>query len=96
MRHHHLAARQIGGDLGQTRGDEVIGQAVKTVAANAFLRQVAGQGESLLLPGLPNVEGCVETGDLRQRGHQLADQPDRRQVVGLMQGRQRHIAFKIV
>ncbi len=41
------------------------------------------------------VEGGVEAGDLRQFGEARADRADRRQIVGLMQRRERNVALEM-
>ena len=44
----------------------------------------------LAISGWVTVKGGVEAGDLRQPGQASADDPDRLEVVGLMQGRERY------
>jgi hypothetical protein len=67
---------------------------VKTVTPDAalvvFIRQAVELGDRFLRP----VEGGIEAGHLRQIRLRLLHGPDRRQVVRLMQRRQRHEGFQ--
>ena len=76
-------------ELLQARSEELVGEAVKSIAANAFLREAPRQGERLRQIGLGAMEGRVEAGDLRylRRGHH--DRTDGGEVMRLMQGRER-------
>ena len=94
MGHDELAARTFRRHLRQHRDDVFVGKAVKPVAANALGRQLARQGEFLCQRRLRSVEGRVEAGNLRERGHNGANGADRRDMVGLVQRRERHQHFK--
>ena len=61
---------------------------MKSVAANAFLAEVARQGESLGETRLGAVEGGVEAGDLRDLRRSFHDRAHGGEVVGLMQWRE--------
>ena len=74
--------------------DVVVGQPVEAVAPHAALAHLARQREQARDVGLGLVEGGVEAGDLRHPRKAAAHDPDRLQVVGLMQRRERHQRFK--
>ena len=84
-----------GSVLREQRGDVLVGQSVKAVAADALLGVAAGQSERLRHGRLRAVKGGIEARDLRQRGRAFRDGPDRRQVVGLVQRRQRNERFEL-
>ena len=63
---------------------------MEAVAAHALRVQLRGQREHLRDLRIAAVERSVEAGDLRQLGSALQQQPDRSQVVRLVQGRKRH------
>src|SRR5215204_1142681 len=63
---------------------------MKAVAPHAHFGHGAGQGEQLCEIWLVAVKRGVEARDLWELGKSLSENSDRRQVVGLMQGRQRH------
>ena len=76
--------------LRQNRGDVLVGQAVEAVAADALRVQLRGQREHLRDLRVAAVERGVEAGHLRQLRRALQQQADRRQVVRLMQRRERN------
>src|SRR6516162_605198 len=67
---------------------ELIREAMKSIPANAFLAEVARQGESLGETRLGAVEGGVEAGDLRDLRRSFHDRAHGGEVVGLMQWRE--------
>ena len=89
MRDDDLAAGAFGRDPRQGRGDVFVRQPVKPVAADALRRQFARQGELLRHGRLGMVEGGIEAGDLRDARRRRGDGADRRDMVRLMQWRQR-------
>ena len=62
---------------------------MEAVAPHALLVQRVGQGVAVGHLGMAAMEGGVEAGDLGNPGAALADHADGRQVVGLVQRRQR-------
>ena len=62
---------------------------MKPVATNALFSETARQSERLSQIGLGTMEGCVEAGNLRNLRRGLHDRANRREVVRLMQGRER-------
>jgi hypothetical protein len=88
----HTTLRPRGGrvvELRQHRGDVLVGQAVEAIAAHALVVQFHRQCEHLRQFGLRAVEGGVEAGHLRHARLAFEHQPDRHQVVRLVQRRQR-------
>ena len=79
----------------QHRGDVFVGQAVKAVAAHAFLGEAARQGEGLRHLWLRPVKRGVEAGDLRHTGAILRHRLDGGHVVRLVQRRQRDQRFQL-
>ena len=75
-------ARQLGGDV-------LVGQAVEAVSLHAGVVELGRQGESPGDVGIRPVEGRVETGHLRKVGRALQQPGYGRQIVRLLQGRQR-------
>ena len=76
---------------GSTLRDVLVRQAVEAVAPHAALGDRRGQRERLRDRGLVAMERGVEAGDLRQLRRALEQRPDRRQVVRLVQRRERHV-----
>ena len=99
MRAHAGAVAQMGDDhpavrtrakmIRQDAGDVVVGQAVESVADDAFVGQSARQGEQFGQPVLAAVKAGVETGDLLQSGLPFRDSADRGKIVRLVQRRKR-------
>ena len=90
----HASARDVRRDLRQALGDIFVGQAVEAVAPDAFgmelVRDRVMVGERIVVA----MEGGIEAGDLRQCREIAQQRPDRRQVVRLMQRRQRDVALQ--
>jgi len=86
--HDHAAAPAHGLRV-QHRHDVLVGQAMEAVAAHALLAQRTRQREGVVHLGHVGVEGGVETGHLRQLGESSAELADARQVVRLVQRRER-------
>src|SRR5260221_10782891 len=90
MRHDNTAIGYFWRSLRQHRSDVYVGNTVKTVSPYALLEDRIGQGESLFYFRRRAVKGRIETRDLRQirvEGHRHLD---RREIVRLMQGCERH------
>jgi hypothetical protein len=85
----HPAAGNRWRDDWQGAGNVLVGQPVETVAAHTALEVLVRQAVELRDPLLRLVEGGVEAGDLRQIRLYLLHGTDRRQVVRLVQRRQR-------
>ena len=83
------AAGDLGRHLGQALGDVFVGEAVEAVAADALVVERARQGVAVGVRGVAAVEGGVEAGDLRHVRVDLHREADRREVVRLVQRRQR-------
>ena len=96
VQHHGAPLRGRRVELRQHRGDVLVGQAVEAVAAHAGVVQLPGQREHLRQLGLRAVERGVEAGHLRQLRLALEQQPDRRQVVRLVQRRERNELRQVV
>ena len=77
------------GDLRQSMQDRLIGEAVETIAPQAFPPICVGQRKAHGDVRLRHVERRVEARHLRQFRQQAAQRLDRRHVVRLMQRRQR-------
>ena len=69
---------------------------MKAVAADAGVRIFAGNGERLSNRRLAAMESGVETGDLRQTRMRLADRPNCREIMRLMQRRERDERRKLL
>ena len=95
MRDDHPAGRNLGRHLRQAAGDEFVGQAVEAVAAHAFVVEMLRDRVVVRQRIVAAVEGGVEAGDLRQVGGARENGADRREIVRLVQRRQRHIAFEL-
>src|SRR5215208_5250629 len=78
-----VIARENGRDVG-------VREAMKAVAPHARFGHRARKREQLRESWLVAVKRGVEARDLRQVWKPLSEDSDRRQVVGLMKGRQRH------
>ena len=68
---------------------------MKAVAAHAFRVEVLRDRVVIRQRMMRAVEGGVEAGDLRKVGRACAERMDRREVVGLMQRRQRRVALEV-
>ena len=89
MRDDHPAAGHVGRHVAQPLGDIFVGEAVEAVAAHALVVEVARQRVAVGVLGMPAVEGGVEAGHLRHGRVDLHCEPDRREIVRLVQRRQR-------
>ena len=94
MRDDHPALGETGIVVFQDGRDVVVGQPVEAVAPNAALAHFARQGEQSRDVRLGLMEGSIETGDLRHPRKAASHDPDRLQVMGLMQRRERHQRLK--
>ena len=80
----------------QHRGDVFVRQAMKAVSLHAGRADLARQRHELRDRRLAAMEAGVEAGDLRHAGQPLRDRFDGRQIVRLMERRQRHQRPKLV
>ena len=85
----HPAPGHVGRHGAQLLGDIFVGEAVEAVAAHALVVEGARQRVAVGVRRMPAVEGGVEAGHLRHVRVDLRREPDRRQVVRLVQRRQR-------
>ena len=90
MRHDNAAIGDFGRVLRQYRGYVFVGQAVKTVTPYAFLVKRVGQCEGLLDLRRSAVKSGIEARYLRQVGIEGHRHLDRREIVRLVKGRERH------
>ncbi len=90
MRNHDPALGNFGRDLAEPSSDVLVGEAVKSVAANALRVERFGNRKAVGDLRMAAMEGGVEAGDLQQLRLPLQDRADWRQVVGLVQGGERH------
>ena len=90
VQHHGLAARRALVEPRQHRGDVLVGEAVEAVAAHARIGELLRQREHLRERRVRPVDRGVEARDLRQLRRALEHRADRRQVVRLVQRRERH------
>src|SRR4051812_34923100 len=95
MRDDHPALPNARNDLRQPAGDILIGKTVETVAANAFVIEALRYRVAICRCAVATMERRIEAGDLRQVREARADGADRRQIVRLVQGRERHEALKL-
>ena len=89
VRDDHAAVGDLRRDLGQDRGDVLVRQAVEAVALHAGLADLARQRHQLGDRRLAAMEARVEAGDLRHAGQPLGDRLDGREVVRLVERRER-------
>ena len=85
---------KLGRDLAKLAADELIGQPVEAVAADARIGKLARKCEGLGKVRLGLVEGRVEAGHLRDVRRLGRDRLDRRQIVRLVQRRERRQRFQ--
>ncbi len=90
----HSSAGNFGRDLRQALGNILVGQAVEAVAPDAFgmelVRDRVVIGERIVIA----MKRGIEAGDLRQRREILRQGFDRREIMRLMQRRQRYVALQ--
>ena len=89
MRDDDPARRSDGVKLRQGSGDVLVGQTVKAVAMHAALGDLGRQREGLGDRWLGTMKRRIKTGDLRQVGTIQHQAPNRREIVRLVQRRQR-------
>ena len=83
-----------GATSGQAARDVFVGKAVKPVAPHAFGVEALRDRVVVCQCIMGAMECRIEARDLRRPGHALQKRADRREVVGLMQRRERRIAFE--
>src|ERR1700742_3725335 len=69
---------------------------METITPYAILRVFSGNGERLGNRGLATVEGRIKTDDLRQIRMRVVNRLDRREIVRLMQRRERDQRRKLL
>lgn len=89
MRENDPTARGLRRELTEARDKKLIGNAMEPIPTHAIVGEAARQGKGLRQRGLAPVEGRVETRDLRLMRRHVEDCSDRRQVMRLVQRRQR-------
>src|SRR5258708_33571674 len=89
MRNDDTCLRNIGRGLWQGLRDVFIGKPVKSIPPDTLIVQSAGYGVVVRDRVVIAVKGRVEAGDLGQSGKIAEQGADRRQIVGLMQRRER-------
>ena len=95
MCHDHAAAGQARVNCRELRHDGLVGQPVEAVAPHTLVMQRLGQCKTLIHGRLADVKRGVETGDLRHPGKGLHRRAYPRQVVRLVQWRQRFEARQL-
>jgi hypothetical protein len=91
----HPARPDGGHGVAQMVGHVFVGQSVEAVAAHAFRIEALGNGVAVRQFIVRAMEGGIETGNLGKLWKAREDRADRRQIVRLMQRRQRRVSFKI-
>ena len=94
MRDDDPSVRDFGRDVRQGLRDIFIGETVKSVAPDPFIVQPTGYGVVVRDLVMVAVKGRIEAGDLRQCGKIGKQGADRRQIMRLMQRRQRREALQ--
>ena len=90
----HAPAGDVGRNLRQALGDILVGQAVEAVAPDAFGMELVRDRIMVRKRVVIAMKCGIETGDLRQRREVAQERPDRREVMRLMQRRQRGVALQ--
>ena len=86
----HVLARDLRRYRAQLAGDELVGEAVKAVAAHALVVIGARQSVCVVDEGMAAMESGVETGDLRRRRKGLHRRFDAGDIVRLVERRERN------
>src|SRR5947207_5822087 len=94
MQHDRFAVRRARIVIGQSARAVFVRQAVEAVADHAAIGDRFGQRECLRNRRLRAMERGVEAGDLRKLWQSLEQRAYRRQVVRLMQRRERYVFFE--
>ena len=94
MRNDHAAFCDLRRDVAQALGNVFVGKAVKAVTSHAFLVEVLRDGIVICEGAMAAMKRRIEAGNLRQLGSAREKRADRREIVGLMQRRERNVAFK--
>ena len=94
MGHDHSSLRDVRRNLRQARRDVFVREAVKAVAADALGVEMLGDRVVVGDGGVLAMEGRIEARDLGQPRPVRHHRPDRRQIVRLVQRRERDIAFE--
>ena len=94
MGHDDPFLRNVGRNLRQARRDVFVREAVEAVAADALGMEMLRDRVVIRDGGVLAMEGRIEARDLGQPRPVRHDRPDRRQIVWLVQRRERDIAFE--
>ena len=89
-------SRHVRVSFAQSGGDIIVGKSVEPVSPDSGIVQVSGQREALGHSRLAMMERSVEACDLRQPGRHGGDGTDRREIVWLVQRRQRTQRLQLV
>ena len=89
------STRDLRCDGSQPLGDIFVGQAVESVTPHPLGVEALRDSEMIGHGPAATMERGIETGDLRQFREARQNRADRREIVGLMQRRQRNIALKL-
>ena len=93
---HRALGRTSGATCAQAVGDIFVRQAVEAVAAHALGVEPLRNGVMIRDRAVAAMKRGIEAGDLRQIGKALEQRADRREIVRLVQRRQRNVALEIV
>jgi hypothetical protein len=96
MRDNDTASCHVWRDLTQTFCDIFIGEAMKSVTADALRIQRFRDGISVSDFRVGSVKSGIETSDLRQIWVTLPSRADRRQIIGLMERGERSESLELV
>ena len=89
MRDNNAPGGDLGRHLRQTAGNELIRQAVKAVAAHALRVEALRNGLMVRQRVVPALERGIEAGNRGNVRDTSEHRADRREIVGLMQRRER-------
>src|SRR5437899_10194375 len=94
MRHRRAFLCRLRRERGEAARDVFEGEPMKTVAADAALFKMPGDGKAARRRRQVVMEGGIEAGDLRQPRLQRSHRPDRCQTARLVKGRKRYQCFQ--
>ena len=92
----HAPVGDLRRNLRQDRGDVLVRQAVEAVALHTGRADLARQRHELGDGRLAAMEARVEAGDLRHAGQPLRDRVNRREIVRLVERRERYQRAQLV
>src|SRR6266480_5632113 len=94
MGDNHASAGNVGRNLRQALGDILVGQAVEAVAPDALSMELVRDRIMVRKRIVIAMKGSIETGHLRQSREVVQERPDRREVMWLVQWRQRDVSLQ--